>query len=155
MGMRLPPGTVRKILAASGGRTEPAPKRTAPAVVGMRSRWEVVLTVPLVVRSSANLREHWSARHRRVAAERAAVGVAFSCANLPSAPDFSRGAAVTLTRLGGRRWDDDNNVSGLKGCRDAVAKWLGCDDADPRVGWKYDQKPGGGRGVEITITGEG
>lgn len=38
--------------------------------------------------------------------------------------------------------DDDNLAGSLKAVRDAIAEWLGLDDRDPRVAWKYAQRRG-------------
>jgi hypothetical protein len=46
---------------------------------------------------------------------------------------------VTLTRIAPRRLDSDNLQGGCKAARDEVAAWLGVDDADPRVEWRYEQ----------------
>lgn len=149
--MRLPPDLERRVLELAG--ETPARARVAPPrpVAAPAYRWSVTLVVPLRVVSAANAREHWAVRSRRVEAERLTVRGAFSAANLTHPPYFVR-AAVTLTRLGGRRWDDDNNVSGLKGVRDEVAAWLRVDDGDPRVAFGYAQEPGGPCGVRIELT---
>jgi hypothetical protein len=49
---------------------------------------------------------------------------------------------VTLTRIAPRRLDGDNCAGGLKHWRDGIADWLGIDDADPRVSWRYEQERG-------------
>lgn len=107
----------------------------------------VTLRVPLHT-TSPNRREHWAARARRVRRERKAVAVAFESRAPVSLP-----AAVTLTRFAPRALDGDNLQGALKGVRDAVAFWLGCDDADPRVSWLYDQARCAGEhsGVGITV----
>lgn len=46
---------------------------------------------------------------------------------------------VTLVTFRHRETDTDNNVASLKGIRDAVARSLGVDDADPRIKWCYGQ----------------
>jgi hypothetical protein len=36
--------------------------------------------------------------------------------------------------------DQDNLIGGCKALRDAVAQWLGCDDAERFVNWEYSQQ---------------
>ena len=48
-----------------------------------------------------------------------------------------------MVRLGGRAMDGDNLAGAFKAVRDAVATFLGVDDADPRVKWSCRQRPGG------------
>lgn len=143
----VPPEVWAKLTA---GDAAPVKPRTPAPLVTPGVRWSLTLIVPVRVVSAANAREHWAARSRRVKGERIAVAAALFAA-MPAAPAFDR-VVVTLTRLGGRRWDDDNNVSGLKGARDSVAEWLRVDDGDPRVTFAYAQEPGGACGVRIEIT---
>ena len=63
---------------------------------------------------------------------------------------------VTVTRVApGRGLDAHDNLPGAcKHVVDAVAKWLGIDDRDPRVSWRYDQKADGktvGVGIRIEV----
>lgn len=60
---------------------------------------------------------------------------------------------VVLTRVAPSNGLDTDNLAGaLKGCRDAVAHWLGVDDRDPRIVWAYDQRRGPWA-VEVVIHG--
>ena len=116
--------------------------------------WSVTLTVPVVVKSEMNLREHWAARHRRFAKQAEAVKMV----SLLSRIDLMQLAVplrITLTRLGGKGLDSDNLAGGFKGIRDAVANLLMMDDADPRLTWVYRQEPGGLQGVRITLESGG
>ncbi len=63
---------------------------------------------------------------------------------------------VTVTRVApGRGLDPHDNLPGAcKHVVDAVAKWLGIDDRDPRVSWRYDQRADGrtvGVGIRIEV----
>ena len=49
---------------------------------------------------------------------------------------------ITLTRIGPRTLDDDNLAGGFKHVRDGVADWLGIDDGDKRLTWRYEQRKG-------------
>lgn len=109
--------------------------------------WTSVLPVRLV--SVANIREHWSVRHRRAAAHRLAALVVPKCLPLP--------CAVTIERLycgRGQQMDDDNLASAGKALRDGIAQRLGVDDADPSVTWAYSQARSTENGVRVTITSE-
>lgn len=68
---------------------------------------------------------------------------------------FPLPAVVTMTRLGGKRLDDDNLRRALKAVRDVVAEWLGVDDADPKVCWRCRQRPAWRMGCRIWISEEG
>ncbi|MCZ7635713.1 MAG: hypothetical protein M5U12_06525 [Verrucomicrobia bacterium] len=49
--------------------------------------------------------------------------------------------------------DGDNLVAGCKHLRDAIAAWLGLDDADAQVAWEYAQvATGGAEGVVVSIS---
>ena len=64
----------------------------------------------------------------------------------------SGSARVTFCFFTHRILDDDNYVGGMKPLRDAIARWIGIDDGDPRLVWKYHQIPTAGRcGVSTTI----
>ena len=47
---------------------------------------------------------------------------------------------VVLVRISAGELDDDNLRGALKSVRDEVAAWIGLDDKDPRIAWKYDQQ---------------
>lgn len=91
---------------------------------------------PIRLRSAANLREHWAAKAKRVKGERAAaLMLARSTLRRPELP-----CVVTITRIAPRMLDSDNAVSSCKAVRDGIASWLGVDDRDPLVVWKYAQE---------------
>ena len=94
--------------------------------------------VPVQTRSETNMREHWSDRYRRSRAQKRTVGGVLAVEGVLHTPPPPP-VVVTLTRMGGRRLDDDNLRGALKYVRDALAEWLGVDDRDPRVAWRYDQ----------------
>jgi hypothetical protein len=94
------------------------------------------VTIPGPVPSAANLREYWAARHRRTAAQREAVLWMLKPHGKPPGDDSE--LVVTFTRYG-RMLDGDNLQGALKAHRDGVADWLGRNDADPRIEWRYRQ----------------
>ena len=74
-------------------------------------------------------------RARRVKKERTTVAWVLLNQPRPALP-----VEVTLVRRApSNGLDDDNLTQSMKACRDQVAVWLGVDDRDPRVQWKYDQ----------------
>jgi hypothetical protein len=154
-GLTLAVGPAAKLPATAGliPAVEPAPKAKRPrALASAAVAFRLTVTLPLVVRSAQNLREHWAVRAKRVKAERAAVWAALGTSWAFPAGLLDGPLAVTLTRLGGRKLDSHDNLrSAFKAAVDEVALWLGCDDGDPRVTWGYAQRPGGKRGVEIRI----
>lgn len=103
------------------------------------------LSLDLRTVSALNAREHWAVRTRRVRREREAVYVALL--DHRGARAWRRGwkrtpLIVTLTRVGPRAIDFDNAISGLKGVRDELAAWLGVDDGDELVRWRYETAKG-------------
>jgi hypothetical protein len=93
-------------------------------------------TIPLRTGRGLNGREHHMARARRVKAERQTTAWALVGKTAPPPP-----CTVLLTRVGPTNGLDDDNLAGsLKGVRDQVAVWLGVDDHDPRVQWRYAQR---------------
>ena len=96
----------------------------------------MTVEVPIRIHGAPNLREHWAARAKRVKQERASVGWFLRAIKKPALP-----CAVTLTRIAPRSLDGDNLQAGCKAARDEIAAWLGVDDADPRVTWRYAQEP--------------
>ena len=49
---------------------------------------------------------------------------------------------VTMTRIAPRELDSDNLAISFKHVRDGIADWLGVNDNDKRVTWKYAQERG-------------
>lgn len=103
----------------------------------------IEVVVPIRIVSVANIREHWAARASRSRAHRQAVHWALR------AQAMFKGTTgpltITLTRIAPRSVDSDNLQSGCKAARDGVADWLGRDDGDPLLTWKYGQDKANGR----------
>lgn len=107
----------------------------------------LVVQVPVLTVSEANVRDAWQAHHRRVKAQRRAT-----LAALVDEADESAGKRllarygrlqVHLERRGAHALDDDNLRGALKACRDEVAAWLGCDDGPKGpIVWSYGQDHG-------------
>lgn len=113
---------------------------------------ERVVTLPIRLISEANLasHEHWRERHRRAKCQRQdaarwmrALSLAY---DLPVPP-----LVITIARLAPRSLDSDNLAASAKHVRDGIADWLGIDDGDPRIEWRYGQRKSPSYGVEVTI----
>jgi hypothetical protein len=107
----------------------------------------ICVKVPVKIESLANKREHWTATAKRKKAQRECALLALTVANRGrtfDAPMHQEALpmTITLTRIGPRQLDDDNLAGGFKHVRDGVADWLGIDDGDKRLTWKYEQRKG-------------
>jgi hypothetical protein len=58
---------------------------------------------------------------------------------------------VTITRLSPGTLDDDALPASAKHVRDGVADWLGVDDRDPHVEWRYAQQTAPPRSCGVSI----
>jgi hypothetical protein len=130
---------MRQIFAR--GRRSPPKEMVVERLTGISA------VLPIETASEINVRE-WRRRSRRSQAARTAW-IAFAARR--QVPKFPMPLTVTLTRLGGRKLDDDNLRSALKGTRDAIADWTGVDDGDERWTWRCEQEPGGPTGVRVEI----
>ena len=113
----------------------------------------IVVTLPLVTVSESNRRDHWTVRAKRSRDNRAVARVMFAKARFESTGQIYLGcdAVVTLIRISPRELDDDNLRGALKHVRDGVADRLGIDDRDPRVEWRYAQRKGKQKAVEVEL----
>ena len=94
--------------------------------------------MPIRIHSEANERgSHWP-RTNRFKKQRKTVAWALWTTFRGATPVLPR--TITLTRYGKGLLDDDNLAGGFKAVRDEIAAWLGVDDADPRVTWRYAQE---------------
>lgn len=98
--------------------------------------------LPIRIVSEANRREHFRVVAKRKKQHRHLASFRLHEAIGPVWIDPPPSAVITLTRIGPRTLDDDNLASGFKACRDGVADWLGIDDGDKRLTWRYDQRKG-------------
>ncbi len=107
------------------------------------------VTLPLVLVSEANRRDHYRTKGRRVKEQREHTRLVLNAA-LRARPTGVR--TVTLVRLGPRAIrDDDNLVSACKAVRDGVADYLRVDDGDKRISWRYYQEPAHAHGVRVVL----
>lgn len=106
----------------------------------------VRITIPGVyVQSEANKRGHWSAAAKRKAKQRETVRLML-CSSVGTCQrravaQIGFPLEVTIVRVAPRLIkDDDNLAAGCKAVRDEFAAWLGVDDGDKRVTYRYEQR---------------
>jgi len=107
----------------------------------------ITVRIPLRLPSLANLREHWTRRARRAKEHRGVTRLLLS--NTMRPPELP--LIVTFTRVAPRQLDSDNLAISFKAVRDGVADWLGIDDADERINWRYRQRSADRAEVLITF----
>lgn len=108
------------------------------------------IEIPLKTVSLLNMREHFRVTAKRKADQRFVVSAYFNGKQRPELP-----VVVTLTRVSPGTLDaHDNLPSAFKHVCDGLASWLGIDDADPRVTWRYQQQrcKRGQFGVIVEVT---
>jgi hypothetical protein len=108
----------------------------------------IQFVVPIETKSANNLREHWSARAKRIETQRRATAYRTPPELKAMAPLLT----VRLVRRAPRELDSDNLQGALKGVRDQVAAALRVDDRSPLVAWEYGQEKGE-PAVVITVRG--
>lgn len=112
------------------------------------------LYIPIRIVSEANLREHWSKRHKRHKNQKALV---HSLWNTAIQKDINLPAEITLTRIAPRALDPDNLASAFKNFIDIISDLIipglapGRADGDPRMKWKYCQKKGNPKEYALLI----
>lgn len=135
----------RRAPRSVGTRLSAIAERTRGTLGAVDTSNAIDVDVDIPVTSPLNGRHStWGAITGRRTRERAATYAALESA--AAVPHEARKVArawgvwiVTFERHGSKRMDDDNLQAGLKSVRDAVAEWLGLDDADERVWWRYCQ----------------
>ncbi len=97
------------------------------------------VTIPMRLVSLTNQREHWAVKARRAKSQRMTTRFI-----IDHGPEMLATGMflVTLTRVAPRELDDDNLRAACKSVRDGVADWLGIDDGDTRIEWRYEQAKG-------------
>jgi hypothetical protein len=103
----------------------------------------------LIVVSEANRRDHPLTRWKRQKAQVDTL-LYFLIGFRDCKPPKSSFLKITFTRLGGKRMNCDNLAGAFKAVRDSLAKWLGRDDGDSLLMWRYKQASGP-RGITVEI----
>ena len=114
------------------------------------TRVVIELDIPIRLTSEANAGGSLKAKIGRKSLVKAAIAGALPRLASPLTAPF----VVTLTRLGGKPLDEDDNLPrALKAVKDVVALWLGVEDTgrDDRVMWRYRQLPDWRSGCRIRI----
>lgn len=97
----------------------------------------LTVEIPIKTVSLTNMREHFRITAKRKKLHRSTTAMVLRSVGKPPALPVT----VTLTRISPGMLDaHDNLPSSQKNCVDQIAEWLGVDDADPRVTWKYAQE---------------
>lgn len=127
------------------GSAHPAPLQALPGPQGAAAGVVVVELPGLRLVNPLNNRQGWRAVSGRGKREKAATHAALMGRRAPPGP-----WVVTITRVSPGRLDDDGATAAAKHVRDAVATWLGVDDADHRVRFLVEQAKGPA-GVRIAV----
>lgn len=108
---------------------------------------DLSITLPLHTVSESNARGHWAKRARRAKDQRETTLMVLANAKrrieLP--------CVVTITRVAPRALDDDNLRGATKAVRDGVADFLGVNDRNPLVVWKYAQERGAPKTCAVRV----
>lgn len=115
----------------------------------------ISVTVPVATVSELNRRDHWAEKHRRAKQQRELTTLLLRTAKVDKSllrPPF----VVKMTRVApGSIKDSDNLASSTKAIRDAIASFLGIDDADVMgngsVRWVVGQEKGPTYALRIEI----
>lgn len=115
------------------GSSQPAEPPSVAVVEGVSV--EVVIG-GLRLDVTPNSRDHFHARARKVARQRAVVDAVLAGVTPPRGARY----VVRITRRSPGTLDGDNATASAKGARDSCASWLGCDDRDPCIEWVVTQE---------------
>jgi hypothetical protein len=147
--LALPAPTAEVQVAEVKPARTPRPTPLAPETP-LRGRLVIELDIPIRLASEANQGGKLGAKIGRKSAVKTAVKAA-----LPRLVDpFPLPVTVTITRLGGKQLDiDDNLPRSCKAVKDVLAEFLGVQDhgRDPRVKWRFRQRPAWSSGVRIRV----
>ena len=103
----------------------------------------LIVKIPIRLRSEANLQEHWTKKHKRKKDVQRAILYALNPLKKPSLP-----CKITLTRIAPRSLDFDNLATAMKSAIDQTADWLvpglqaGRADGSSMLEFKLDQRRG-------------
>jgi hypothetical protein len=109
------------------------------------------IELPWRINTTSNAKGHWRPRARMAQQQRR--NARYVLALIGARPKYEPPIVVTLTRIGPRKLDSDNNVSAFKHIRDGVADFLGIDDGSDLIRWEYAQEVESRYAVRIQIQG--
>lgn len=146
--MKLPKDIERRCLELAGASK---PRTAARPPKKLASGWLVEVELPCRVYSVLNSRLHHMERHRRAKVQADTLRVCLLRAGL-GGWRVPMPVVVTWTHRGRVMDGHDNLRAAFKALSDDLSKWLGLDDSDDRIEWRYEQRPGAG-GVTVRIEG--
>lgn len=114
---------------------------------------ELLLTLPVRTWGPNGSHSHWAVTAKRRKTLRMATMAALRT-SFGIMPPFIP-SVVILTRIGKQKMDSDNAGFAMKGCRDAIADWIGIDDGDSRVDWIVRTATGKAFAVQIEMRAAG
>jgi hypothetical protein len=142
-----PVGDVRDFKRAIDAEVQKAAHRVVrpvmPALASDFIRREGdILTIRFNVRTINELNTgrwtHWTRQAHRKKLTKQCDAILLLAGKPPELP-----VVVEWTRFSSRGLDKHDQLApAIKTPTDRVAAWLGCDDADPRIDWRYAQLPG-------------
>lgn len=103
------------------------------------------LKIPAKIQSESNIREHWSAKAKRIKRAQLLVKALLT---VEAQQPIKLPCTVILERISPRPLDDDNLQSGFKHIRDIIAAFITDDyrpgraDSNPQITWIYAQSKG-------------
>lgn len=123
--------------------------RSHGAVAAVVSTHALIATIPgMRLVNPTNEHAHWRVRQKRAKEQRSvAAMVCRSQFGTPPAPPLT----ITITRVGPGELDSDSLPASGKHLRDGIADWLGLDDGDRRIEWRYEQSRAGRGEYAATI----
>lgn len=113
----------------------------------------VQFSIPVKVKSEANLREHHMAKYRRSKAQKNAAYLMTVTEAKPYREPKTEITVAMVRVYGnrGKRMDSDNLARSMKACRDGIANGLCIDDGSELIDWQYAQRKGTEDKVEVLI----
>lgn len=107
------------------------------------------ILIPLRLRSTANLREHWAHKYNRENHQKAVMKLLV----MPFIDDLRKATSITLIRHAPRQLDYDNLVYAFKHIRDALSDLIhpgmAPGQADSRLVFSYGQTISKDYGIEV------
>lgn len=102
----------------------------------------MIVEIVLKTVSEANASEHWAKKHKRHRQQKNLVLWALYEHSVPKKLPVH----ITMTRIGGKKMDEDNLISAFKYIKDAIAEYFipgkaaGRADDSSEMGWSYYQE---------------
>ncbi len=158
LALAVPPRAIAAMAQAMGQKRPTKAKRPRgesfiPALA-MVSQLPFVVLLSLPIRTKSELngsREHYGAITKRKRAQKATTALVCNTVDRDAKSRLVLPMAITMTRVGPRKLDTDNNAISMKYVRDQLAAWLGHDDGIDEIEWRYLREVGPRYGVRVEI----